>query len=429
MERSDLGVLAIVEAQLTPEGIRWPIVAAELGLTSVFLTNDLDRYQKLPEFAAIFGRDDVSIVPAETNSAEAIVAAVRALPAADRVQGIYTQCDYNLPLVAAAARRLGLPGLSPEAAGLARNKLFTREACHAAGVPSPAFEHATDAEQAVAFAEKVGFPCVVKPMTESASTDVALCRDAAEVARQFTLISGDRFDRRGQPRLPGALVEEYCPGYEVSVETVTAGGEITVLGVTDKSVSPHPYFVEIGHVFPSCLPGEIRAELAGTAVAGLRAIGHDFGAAHTEVRMTAAGPRLIEINARLAGEDVPDMMDAALGIATRRQVLAMHIGSAPDLAAPDLTAPDLTGTARGGSATRKFTFHQTGTLRRVAGLDLARRAPGVVDLFVTAEPGDRVNAAVSNHEIYGQVRTVATTGAEAQRLAEAAFNQVSFLID
>ncbi|WP_051468299.1 ATP-grasp domain-containing protein [Actinomadura oligospora] len=419
MGRRGRDTLVVVEAQLTPEGILWPLVAAELGLATVFLTNDLQRYAKVPRFGAVFGRDDVSVMTADTNSTASIVEMMRGVSETRRVRGIFTQCDYNLPLVAEVARELGLPGLNPRAAALARNKLLTREACREAGVPSPDFLNATSAEEAVAFAEKVGFPCVVKPMTESASTDVALGRDAGEVARLFERISGQPLDRRGQRRPPGALVEEYCAGHEVSVETFTVDGQVTVLGVVDKAVSPHPYFAEVGQVFPSVLPERVTGELAATAVAALRAVGHDFGAAHTEVRMTERGPRLIEINARLAGEDIPELVDASLGLATRRQVLAMHVGE----------RPDLTVTARRGAATRKITFPASGTIRRVDGLDAARRSPGVVEVLLAVGEGDRVDALVSNHESYGQVRAEASEPGEAQRLAEAALNQISFVVD
>ncbi|MCP2342805.1 ATP-grasp domain-containing protein [Actinomadura rupiterrae] len=419
MGRRGTETLVVVEAQLTPEGILWPVVAAELGLSTVFLTNDLQRYAKVHRFAEVFDRDDVSVMASDTNSAASIVDALRNISETREVRGVFTQCDYNLPLVAEAAREFGLPGLDPKAAALARNKLRTREACRAAGVPAPDFRHALSADEAVAFAEKVGFPCVVKPMTESASTDVALGRDAGQVARLFAGIAARREDRRGQPRPPGALIEEYCAGYEVSVETFTVDGQVSVLGVVDKSVSPHPYFAETAQVFPSLLPDRVTAELSDTAVAGLHAIGHDFGAAHTEVRMTARGPRLIEINARLAGEDIPELMDAALGLATRRQALAMHVG----------LRPDLTVTERRGAATRKINFPISGTLRRIDGLEAARDAPGVVEVLLSVGEGDRVEALVSNHETYGQVRAVASTAGEAQRLAEAAFNQISFLVD
>ena len=108
-------------------------------------------------------------------------------------------------------------------------------------------------------------------------------------------------DARGQRRRPGVLVEEYLVGYEVSVETVTFEGRTEVLGVTDKNLGGAPYFAETGDTFPSALPSSVTGPPARTALDALAAIGFDFGAAHTEIKLTADGPRVIEINGRLGG--------------------------------------------------------------------------------------------------------------------------------
>jgi biotin carboxylase len=409
--------VAIVEAQLSPTGILWPSIAAGLGHCPLFLTNRLSRYHELANFPRAFA--GVEIVEADTNSAEGIQAAVRRWHESGELRALYTQCDYNLPVTARAARALGLPGLDPDAAEIARNKLRTRQVCSAAGVGCPDYAHARTVDEAVAAIRRLGLPCVVKPMTESASTDVALCSSEEEAVRHFTLIAGQDFDRRGQRRIGGALIEEYCLGYEVSVESVTVQGVTEVLGVTDKSLSPHPYFVEIGDVFPSCLPREITDEFARAAVDALKAVGHDFGAAHTELRMTASGPRLIEINARLGGAEIADMVEAALGIDVRTEVLRMHLGERPDLSPRRNMA----------SATRRFTCQRSGILRAIHGVESARAAAGVVDVLMTAEAGQEIEAAVSDHELLGHVRTVAATPAEALRRAETAFNQISLIVE
>ena len=51
-----------------------------------------------------------------------------------------------------------------------------------------------------------------------------------------------------------------------------------------------------------------------TAIAALDAVGFDFGPAHTEVRLTPAGPVVVEINPRLAGGMIPELVAHALGI-------------------------------------------------------------------------------------------------------------------
>jgi biotin carboxylase len=406
---------AVVEAQLSTSGILPVRIAASLGYRAAFLTNDVARYADLENFTAVFGAG-VEVVEADTNSVDGVLAGLGQL---EELAAVYTHCDYNLPLVAAAARELRLPGLSPEAAAIARNKLSTRRACQAAGVPVPGFVHATTEAEAVSAADRIGFPCVVKPMTESASTGVALAYDREDLTRYFRDIAGQPFDARGQQRLAGALIEEYALGYEVSVETVTHAGTTTLLGVTDKLLSSHPYFAEIGDTFPSVLPDNVTARLAQVALNGLAAIGHDFGAAHTEVKMTPDGPKLIEINARIGGAEIADLVEASMGFPYREQIVRMHTGQ----------SPNLMPTKRGGAASRYVMARERGVVRSVHGAELAARIPGVTAVEVKAYPGKPVTPPRSNHELYGHVVAVGDSAAEAGRRADAALAQISLRVE
>ena len=76
-------------------------------------------------------------------------------------------------LVAAlAAKRLGLAHNPPEAVAAAGDKAAMRDAFAAAGLPQPEFRLVGDEAQVAALAGEVGFPCVVKPVSLSASRGV-----------------------------------------------------------------------------------------------------------------------------------------------------------------------------------------------------------------------------------------------------------------
>jgi biotin carboxylase len=92
----------------------------------------------------------------------------------------------------------------------------------------------------------------------------------------------------------------------VSVETVAlAAGDVRVIGITAKHLSPPPLFVEIGHDFPAALDQNESATVHKTALSALAAVGFDFGPAHTEIRLTQEGPVVVEINPWLAGGMIP----------------------------------------------------------------------------------------------------------------------------
>jgi biotin carboxylase len=403
----------MVEAQLSISGLAPLQIAADLGHEVVFVTNDLDRYRGIGTLDGLLAGPVTRVITGDTNSVDGILAAVAPLDDS-AIAALYTHCDYNLPLVAAAARHLGLPGLNPEAAAIARDKLRTREVCARAGIPAPRHIHAATLDEALAAAAEVGFPCVVKPMTESASTGVSKAFTAQDVAARFAAIAASPVDARGQRRRPGVLVEEFVLGYEVSVESVTHLGRTTVLGVTDKTPGPSPFFAELGDTFPSQLPAAVTERLAGLAVDALSAIGFDFGAAHTEVRMTADGPKLIEINARIGGAEIAHLVELATGIAYREQIVRMHMGETPKL---DATRSD-------AAAARHLAPQRAGVVTAVHGTDLARRVSGVVDVDVHAHPGQTVSLPTSNHELVGHVVATAATAAEAAALADTAIGQI-----
>ncbi|GAA3348503.1 hypothetical protein GCM10020358_67200 [Amorphoplanes nipponensis] len=157
----------------------------------------------------------------------------------------------------------------------------------------------------MAAAADLGPPVVVKPVTGSGSAGVRLCADAGEVAEWAArLLGGD-----GGPTGP-ILVETAVRGPEFSVETFDG----VVRAVVGKRLGPEPWFVEIGHDVPAPVPAAVRAELGETTRRALAALGLGWGAAHTELRLSAAGPVVIEVNPRLAGGMIPAAVRAATGL-------------------------------------------------------------------------------------------------------------------
>ncbi|MFE4974503.1 ATP-grasp domain-containing protein [Kitasatospora sp. NPDC056651] len=407
---TDGPVIAIVETGRGEYGLQPLIRARELGLRPVLVTDDLGRYAVDDASRELIERTVHAVVSADTTDGAAVTEALRPYQERGELCGALAVIDYYVTVVAEAARALGLPGLAPQAAHAARNKLRTREVCLEHGVPAPRFVRAMSAREAVRAAESVGFPCVVKPLTEAASIGVRLCRTAEEVAGHYGLLTESALDMRGIAKPGGVLVEEYLTGYELSVEVLTTGAGPQVVGVTDKALAPHPYFVEIGETFPTQLPDAVRDEAVAVALAALRAIGHDFGAAHVEIKMTADGPRLVEVNARMAGAQIGRIIREATGLDLLAEVLRLHAGLEPELSVSRNAA----------AASRYLTAVDGGVLDGFGGVDLVERLPGVLAVDLYARPGTEVRRGRSNADVLGHLVVRADTPAEAARWAETA---------
>lgn len=409
----------VVESQLSNFGLT-PLTAARAeGFHTVLVSNNPDRYRTVSTAQKVYAEDLDEIIVADTNSVDEVVKDLAPVSTDRGIAGIMTVTDYNLTVVAEVAHRLGQLGLSPAAADQCRDKYLMREACAAAGVPSPARRHVTTESAARAAAVELGYPCVVKPMTESASIGVAFCRNVEMVLDAFHRIAASATNFRGQQRRPGVLIEEYLLGSEVSVEVVLVNGHREVLGVTDKNLGPHPHFVETGETFPSMLSSQARAACTSVALAALEAVSHDFGAAHVEVKLTAEGPRLVEVNGRIAGGEIGRLIREATGIDLIQQVVRMHAG----------LPVDLNPTRNQAAASRCLLAATSARLRAVHGTELARRSPGVVDVDLEVGVGDLIAPPESNLDLLGHVVAVGDTTGDAVRRAETALGQLSLETD
>ncbi|GAU66851.1 hypothetical protein SSP35_03_04990 [Streptomyces sp. NBRC 110611] len=380
-------------SRLLPRSIR------EGGHEFTFLTRDLHHYlRSAPEGTTHPLLGARNVITADTNDTEALLPQVERLHAVLGFDGVITSCDYYLPAVARIAAHLGLPGPGPEAVGNACRKDATRRVLAGAGLPGPRFAvHEEWADIARAAREVIGYPLVVKPVDLCAGMFVRRVDDEDQLAEAVASLAAFPVNARGQRRAPVVLLEELLDGPEVSVETVSYGGAVQVVGVTDKSLGGAPAFIETGHMFPAALAAADTEAAERAAVRALTALGLVDGVvAHTEVKLTAAGPRVVEVNPRPAGNRITELIRHVTGIDLAAAFVDVALGREPDLRRTD--------TGLRSAAIGFLLPDRAGTLEEVEGLDGSHLAgaAGVLEVQV-AEPGKTVQAAGSNNEYLGHV--------------------------
>lgn len=96
--------------------------------------------------------------------------------------GIATFEDHAGPLTALLANVLGFTGHPLLSIGFSKNKIFTREVCVEAGIPSPRFFRIKSEEDLEPAAASVGFPAVLKPVSGASSISTYLIHSKEESA-------------------------------------------------------------------------------------------------------------------------------------------------------------------------------------------------------------------------------------------------------
>lgn len=408
--------VGVLESNLSGSGFEGLQIIKELDCRVTFFTRDLDRYLEVPGGPAYFEKYVDEIVHCETNILEELLPHVHRAGAEHPFDAFLTLAEYDVVVAAEVAVHLGLPTVSVDGVATARNKALMRRRCAELGVAIPAFRTVQTPAEAAAAAAEIGLPCVVKPADETSSADVRLVETAEQAAEHVELIRSRVENTRGQSRYHELMVEEYLTGPEVSVEVLADGDRYEVLGVTDKSVIGQGYFVELAHSFPSSLPDKLVAAIGDLAVESLRACGFDLGMAHVEIKVTEAGPKLIEINPRPAGGKITYLADRALGIKSLELVARQYLGQPlPARVVPEHPVA--------GAAIR-YLIARPGRVVSVSGQERAAALPGVEEVVVKPKPGAVLREPRRNGDRAGHVLVIAETAQLAARTAEAAVKEI-----
>ena len=291
---------------------------------------------------------------------------IERLARAERVDGIIAPgIDWPVAIGARIADHLRLPHpIDPAAAAAAVSKVRQREAFTTARVPQPAWQ-VIGADGA---GREIGAPCVVKPPDRQGQRGLSLVADDRDLPEAIA--------RAAKASRSGAvLVEELADGPEVTVNGFSIDGVFHSLTVTDRMTADPPAFgVALAHAWPSAVADDA---VVGAARGAAAAVGIGNGPTYTQVRLTADGPRVMELAARLGGGHDAEVCRAALGIDLNGLALSAALGD-PVRVPPARPV---------GGACVRFLVPPEGTLEQVTGVDEALAADGVVDVGVYRPPG------------------------------------------
>lgn len=211
-----------------------------------------------------------------------------------KVDGVTTTASEETSLTASIiADRLGLNCTSPEIIRLIQNKDKVRKVTdNVEGLSKPKIW--TSFEK-----DKVSYPCVVKPIKGSAKRGVSFCNDESDLENAIDYAKSFDSD---------ILIEEYIPGNEYSVESLSFHGEHHVVQITRKVTTGYPHFAELEHHQPAQLDSNSRKKIVNAVTGVLTKVGYTDGASHIEVKINPNGIYLIEINPRGGGDRISDTL-------------------------------------------------------------------------------------------------------------------------
>ena len=322
------------------------------------------------------------------------------------LDGVFTAGTDFSTTVAYVAAHCGLPGIPFEVARAATDKELMRDCFCRHGVPSPRFFTLSAGERPRRHG--LDFPLVVKPVDNMGARGVRRVDSRGELESALN-------DAMAHSRAQRVIVEEYLDGPELSLDAIVFRGEITICGVADRHICLPPFFVEMGHTMPTRLDAKTRWKVEQTFRQGIRALGIENGAAKGDIKLTGGGCFVGEIAARLSGGYMSGWtFPYATGLEVTEAALNIAVGLPPG---------HLAHHYRRVSAERAF-ISIPGIVRRIEGLEDARRMEGLEAFFLRTATGEAAHFPIDNMGKCGNVISRAPTREHAVRVAEQAAQAV-----
>ena len=313
------------------------------------------------------------------------------------------------------------PDLSYEDSLCATIKSHMRNRLKENNVPIPEYHAVSDYEAFKEAVWKLNGYCIVKPADNAGSRGVQLVdvrEYLAETVEKVCAVESKLQEMyaysKGNSRNGIVMVEEFMNGPEVSVESMTVDGETQILTITDKYITPPPYFVELAHCEPSMLAEEVQEQIKKVTLQAVKAIRLQNGPSHTEIKVTKDGPKVVELAARLGGDFITS------------RLVPLSTGIDMVGASVELAAGEKINISRKWNKGAVIHFIQAGEgiVEKITVPEEVYRLKGVEEVVIYDKAGEHLAGTKSSNDRLGHVITSAETAKEAMEIGKKALEMI-----
>jgi biotin carboxylase len=212
------------------------------------------------------------------------------------------------------------------------------------------------------------------------------------------------------------LIEEFLDGPQYLVETIVYENRIHIIAVFKQEITFTGRFIITGYNLMLDLSEAFFSKLSNAVDDIIKAHGMDFGSCHLEMRYVKNRWKLVEINPRISGGAMNEIIEIALGINLVKETLKMSLGETPIL------EPKY----KNYTFTQYIIVSSTGVLEKVTGRIKASKCDGVKSVFIKPKKGSVLTPPLSMGNRYAYVIAVGDTEIKARDNAKYAASLINF---
>ena len=250
------------------------------------------------------------------------------LARSEQVDFVYSiGSDLAMPTIAMISTSLGLPAfIDYKTASLLQNKVLFREFLMSHNI-SPVRHRMICSERDLEGWSH--FPAIVKPADNQGQRGVFLAGSIGEVRDRIE--STISLSRSGT-----VIIEEFLEGSEISVNAFVVDREVRFCEVSDRLVvEEYAGGIPKSHVLPAkTCPEDTLVKTRDLVNCCVQALSIENGPVYFQIKLTAEGPKIIEITQRLDGCHIwrlvklvgnVDLLDASIRLLTGDKSFALQM--------------------------------------------------------------------------------------------------------
>lgn len=271
------------------------------------------------------------------------------------------------------------------------DRIVEKQLFQSLGIATAPFAAVSSRAELDAAIAEIGLPAVLKPRSAAGGRGVTILEvaDGLEAGYRRAAQYGD------------VLVQRFVGGLAVGVEAFTWDYELRAAIVMNDQFAKG-FVSPVGHSLPATVTDEVRAGVLHAVEAFGRALGLRHGPANFDVRWENGRAVLLEVNARLGGNSITDLVRFTHGLDLSAATVRAAFGQDPLL--------ELRTRGTEPTASRLLVAPGEGIVRFAPGL-LARleAREGVRALDLTVADGEEPALRVDSHAVLGRVLTGGTS--------------------
>lgn len=333
-----------------------------------------------------------------------------------KINGIATCCmDTGVKSIGYVSEKLGLCGLTENAARLSNNKYLMKIAFEENGVNTAKYRKVSNLDELKMALKQLSMPTIVKAIDLQGSRGIFIVKNEDEAVKGFK-------QAMEATEEDFCVIEEFIEGEEFGAQAFIYRGEIIFVLPHGDNTYMYNTAIPIGHYAPLTFSEDILKKTKEQVALAIKAIGLDNCAINVDLILKDNQVYVIELTGRAGATCLPELVSIYYGIDYYKMIVLMAMGEDPR---NEFNKKNKICTA---NASRFLLSEKDGIIKKIINTNLSDDK-NIFNITIDVKPGSVIKKFTDGRDRLGQVIVIGENSQYCLKKIEEVISNIEFVID